>query len=402
MNKKIKIVAGLVLLVILAYAAYFYNKNLTGIGPAIKKPPEDITKPQIINNLDLKLPEEFSISVFAKDLNGPRVMLRDPVGNILVSEPSAGDVVALINNQEGIADKKIVVASGLNKPHGLAFNCLEEKCKFYIAETDKVVEYDYDETNLKAINGKKIIDLPNDGGHNTRTLLFMPYPTEDKLLISVGSSCNVCTEKDSRRAKVLVYDTKTKKLTDFATGLRNSVFMTIHPVDGSIWATEMGRDLLGDDIPPDEINILRSGNWYGWPWFYGKNVEDHNFSPNARPSFAKEATPSHIDLQAHSAPLGLSFIPEEGWPEEYWYNLLVAYHGSWNRSVPTGYKIVRIKLDANGKVLGAPEDFITGWLTDKGALGRPVDIMTEPGGKIYISDDKAGVIYLVKRTNYSM
>ena len=277
----------------------------------------------------------------------------------------------------------------------MAFNCLEEICKFYIAETDRVVEYDYDETNVKAINGKKIVDLPSGDGHSTRTLLFMPYPFENQLLISVGSSCNVCTETDNKRAKVLVYDTSSKKISDFATGLRNSVFMTIHPVDGSIWATEMGRDLLGDDIPPDEINILHSGNWYGWPWFYGKNIEDYDFSPNARPSFAQEPVKSHIDLQAHSAPLGLAFIPEEGWAEDHWYNLLVAYHGSWNRSAPTGYKVVRIKLDAKGKVLGAPQDFITGWLTPGGALGRPVDIMAEPGGQLYISDDKAGVIYKV-------
>ena len=105
-------------------------------------------------------------------------------------------------------------------------------------------------------------------------------------------------------------------------------------------------------------------------------------------------TPSAIDIQAHSAPLGLAFIPEEGWPEEYWYNLLVAYHGSWNRSVPTGYKIVRYKLDAQGRYLGE-EDFITGWLQGSEALGRPVDILVQPGGVMYVSDDHAGVIYRI-------
>ena len=160
-----------------------------------------------------------------------------------------------------------------------------------------------------------------------------------------------------------------------------------------MWATEMGRDLLGDNIPPDEINIIQEGGWYGWPWFYGKNIEDHSWTTGI-PIYAFESIPSHIDLQAHSAPLGLAFVPEEGWPKGYWYNLFVSYHGSWNRSVPTGYKVVRIKLDSKGNYLGT-EDFITGWLTSSGVLGRPVDILVQPGGTMYISDDKAGVIYKV-------
>ena len=227
-------------------------------------------------------------------------------------------------------------------------------------------------------------------------------------MISVGSSCNVCFESDSRRAKILKYDTATGKTTDFAKGIRNAVFLAIHPVTGKIWATEMGRDLLGDDIPPDEINIISSPSTssgqnsvpnFGWPICYGKNIHDAVFDKNIyirNPCMEPFEIGSHIDLQAHSAPLGLAFFPEEGWPEEYWRNLLVAYHGSWNRTVPTGYKIVRFKLDAQGKVLSGPEDFMTGWLTTEGALGRPVDILIEPGGKIYISDDKAGVVYLVK------
>lgn len=399
MKKLIKTVLITILATTAIGVGIFYYQNLRGIGPVIKNPPIDISKTENTTGLPLKLPQGFSISIFAKDLEGPRVLAYDPVGHILVSEMSAGRVSALIDNDsDGKIDRTSPVISGLNNPHGIAFNCSHEpvnppRCKIYIAETHRVVEYDYDGVNMKAINPKKIVDLPNDGGHSTRTLLFMPYPNENNLLISVGSSCNICTEKDSRRAKILKYDIKTGNVTEFAKGLRNTVFMVIHPVTGKIWGTDMGRDLLGDDTPPDEVNIIEEGKNYGWPICYGKNTVDISISSNQISCRGME--PSHIDLQAHSAPLGLAFIPEEGWPESMWNNLLVTYHGSWNRSEPTGYKIVRIKLDANGKVLGEPEDFITGWLTKEGALGRPVDILVQPGGTIYISDDKAGVIYRV-------
>lgn len=416
-KSKLKIIwLGLFLLGGLA-VFLFYQKHLSGIWPAIQNPAEDITKSENTTGLPLKLPAGYSISIFAKGLVNPRVMTYGPNG-MLVSEMSAGRVSYLADEDtDGDIDQIVPIISGLNNPHGIALKCepkengttetFEENCKIYIAETHRVVEYDYDAVNNKAVNGRKVVDLPADGGHSSRTLLFMPYADENKLLISVGSSCNICTEKDSRRAKILQYDVKTGKLTDFARGLRNSVFMAIHPVTGKIWATEMGRDLLGDDIPPDEINIINGPSAssgqnsavpnFGWPICYGKNIVDISISSNK--VSCEGMAPSHIDLQAHSAPLGLAFIPEEGWAEDYWYNLLVSYHGSWNRSVPTGYKVVRIRLDANGKVLSEPEDFITGWLANPsagaGALGRPVDIIVQPGGTIYISDDKAGVIYRV-------
>jgi glucose/arabinose dehydrogenase len=176
--------------------------------------------------------------------------------------------------------------------------------------------------------------------------------------------------------------------------------MAIHPVSGDIWATEMGRDGLGDNLPPDEINVIHEGKFYGWPICYGKNVHDAAFDTNTyirNPCQEPTETPSTIDLQAHSAPLGIAFVPEEGWPEDYWYNALVSYHGSWNRSEPTGYKIMRYKLDARGNYLGS-EDFLSGFLTKSGALGRPVDILIQPAGTIYVSDDKAGVIYRIYRS----
>ena len=166
-----------------------------------------------------------------------------------------------------------------------------------------------------------------------------------------------------------------------------------------MWGTEMGRDLLGDDIPPDEINILEEGKNYGWPVCYGKNIHDGEFDKRVyfrNPCMEPFETSSFIDVPAHSAPLGLAFVPKDaGWPEGYEHDLLVSYHGSWNRSVPTGYKIVRHKFDAEGNYEGV-EDFIYGWFDGKNVYGRPVGLLFDKEGKLYISDDRAGVIYLVE------
>lgn len=401
MKRIVAAFGAVVFLGVAVWGLLFYWRNLRGIWPALSGPSERIEEVIGTEEKPLALPPQVSISVFAKDLGAPRVMVRDPAGNIVTSIPSRGQVVALPDRDgNGKADETIVLLEGLNRPHGLAVRCTE-RCQLFIAETDKVTVYDYvyDESRRLhvPVNGRTIIDLPSGGGHFTRTILFMPEPQDHKLLISVGSSCNVCNERDPRRAKILVANADGSGLREFAKGLRNAVFMAIHPGSGAIWATEMGRDLLGDDIPPDEINIVEDGKNYGWPICYGKNIHDTEFDNNVyvrNPCLEPFETPSYLDIPAHSAPLGLAFIPEEGWPEEYRHNLLVAYHGSWNRSQPTGYKIVRYKLDAQGRYLGE-EDFITGWLKGGEALGRPVDILALPGGVLYVSDDHAGVIYRI-------
>jgi glucose/arabinose dehydrogenase len=189
----------------------------------------------------------------------------------------------------------------------------------------------------------------------------------------------------------------------FARGLRNTVFMATDPVRGEVWGTDNSRDLLGDDIPPDEINILQKGRDYGWPLCYGQNVHDSDFDKKGSAAICEGKAEAHIEIQAHSAPLGLAFIPEEGWPEEMGNDLLVAYHGSWNRSAPTGYKIVRFDLDQRSRApYGGPIGFAAGFLpptsTDEGdAIGRPVDILAEPGGIAYVSDDRAGAVYRIAR-----
>ncbi len=387
---------------LLLWLGIFAGNNLRGIGPAVRKPSGDIArmidgKPgseRAGTHTPLTLASGFAISVFAKGLGDPRVMVLDPEGTLLVSIPQEGRVVALPDrDRDGHADETVVVIDGLRRPHGMAFRCASE-CSLYIAEEDGVSVYSYDGESFKASRKKKIADLPRGVFHVTRTLLFLPKPHDDTLLISVGSSCNVCTEKDLRRAAVLSVPAEGGRLSVFASGLRNAVFMRANPRTSRVWVTEMGRDMLGDDLPPDEINILGQGGNYGWPYCYGKNIHDDGFDPRRTHSCKEPLTlPSFIDIQAHSAPLGLAFFPDTGWPPEFRNDLLVAYHGSWNRSVPTGYKIVRYRFDDQGAFRGQ-EDFVTGWLAaDREALGRPVDIMIKPDGVLFVSDDKAGVIY---------
>lgn len=345
------------------WVGLFYWKNLRGVGPAIRPVPTTTPEASIEKNttgLPLTLPDKFSISIFAKNVSNARVLAWDPIGNLLVSSPATGKVFAVSPTGE-----VSTVVSSLNNPHGLAF----KDGKLYIAETNAVAVYDYDG---KATNRKKIIDLPSGGNHFSRTIGFGP---DGKLYISIGSSCNVCVEKDAHRASIQVYDGELKP---FATGLRNSVFFTWR--NGDMWATDMGRDLIGDNIPPEEVNIVKDGKNYGWPYCYGKRIADTTFG--GTDEFCKTTEPSFIDYQAHSAPLGLAF------DKNYLY---VAYHGSWNRTVPTGYKIVRFDLNNNNQA----SDFITGWLQGSSALGRPVDLIFDTKGNLYISDDKAGVIYKV-------
>jgi glucose/arabinose dehydrogenase len=429
--KKFLPVLILVLLGFGLWAGLFYWQNLRGAGPAFQGPDEDIAAllpssqvmtsgtqtiftqettqqavPQNTTEMPLKLPEGFGISIYAKNLVNPRVMVKDPKGVIIVSTPSQGKVVALPDaDADGTADRNITVAENLDRPHGLAFRCPDpgalENCELYIAETGNVSRYTYDPVTFKATLSKKIADLPPGGRHFSRTIMFLD-DEPNRLLVSVGSSCNVCDEEDERRAKIMVVDVETGEMKPYATGLRNAVFMTHDPSFAKVYATEMGRDLIGDDIPPDEINLIEEGKNYGWPICYGQNVHDTDFDHNTyirNPCMEPFETPAAVDLQAHSAPLGLAFFPET-WPQTYKGNLLVAYHGSWNRTVPTGYKIIMLKAHPDPEnqklTFDQPEDFITGWIKGGAALGRPVDILIEPTRNIYVSDDKAGVIYLLR------
>jgi glucose/arabinose dehydrogenase len=207
----------------------------------------------------------------------------------------------------------------------------------------------------------------------------------------------VCREKDDKRSAILVSDLDGSDLNLFASGLRNTVFFDFD-AQGRMWGNDMGRDFLGDDLPPDELNIIEAGRDYGWPYCYGKNVRDNKFDSGNTINCA-ESQGSTYDYPAHIAPLGVRFINSEMFSEDSQDDLLSVFHGSWNSSTPVGYKIV--KLDVSGKEVLEMEDFISGWLKKDGdVLGRPVDLIFDNEGYLYISDDKANIVYILsKETN---
>jgi len=340
----------------------------------------------------LKLPEGFHIAVFAA-VDGPRMLTFSPGGVLLVSSSGEGKVVALPDSKHtGRAERIVTVLSELNEPHGLAFY----EGKLYVAENNKLSRYDWDEANLRATNPKPIADLPRHGGHSTRSLVFHG----GKMYVSAGSSCNVCVEKDPRRAAVTEFNPDGSGQKLFASGLRNAVGMAVNPKTDTVWVTVNGRDWLGDDLPPEVIiDLGKNGGDGGWPYCYGDRIPDSNFAKTAN-NRCQNMTRPRVQMQAHSAPLGLAFYEGTMFPPEYRNNIYVALHGSWNRSVPTGYKVVRVKLDDKGQPRGGAEDFITGWLapgeTKRGRwMGRPVGIVFGGDGSMYVSDDAAGLIYQV-------
>lgn len=328
------------------------------------------------------LPEGFHISIYAAGLDGARFMTVGPEGDIYLSEMGAGRVVVLPDRDgDGVADGVHTYAEGLDRPHGLAFY----NGSLYAAETGRVLRLPDTDGDLRADRLEVVIpDLPKGGGHITRTIGFGP---EGMLYVSVGSSCNVC-EDDPRRAAILRFTPDGKSEEPYARGLRNAVGFLWRPGTGELWATDNGRDMLGDDIPPDEVNVVAQGRHYGWPHCYGDRVADPAFD---RPGFCSGTEPPVVKIQAHSAPLGLRFYTGIKFPEEYRGDLFVALHGSWNRRVPTGYKVVRIRLNDPPTV----EDFATGWLVGEKAWGRPVDILVGRDGALYVSDDYAGAVYRI-------
>src|SRR5581483_8347082 len=332
----------------------------------------------------LKASEGFHISVFAQAPNA-RMMAFSPGGTLLVTETGDGNVVALVDSKHtGHSERTVTVLSDLDAPHGIAF----QNGKLYVAETNAVRRYDWDEANLRATNGQLIAKLPGSGEHFTRSIVF----ANGKMYVSAGSPCNVCKPDDPHRAAVMEFNEDGSSERVFASGLRNAVGLVLNADTHTIWTTENGRDWLGDNLPPDEINDLgKQGGNFGWPYCYGNRVPD----PSQSSSYDCAATiPPKVEIQAHSAPLGLTQYEGTMFPAQYRGNLFVALHGSWNRSVPTGYKVVRIKLDQSGQVQDGPEDFITGFISPgekrKGVyMGRPVGLVVGPDGALYISDDFA-------------
>jgi glucose/arabinose dehydrogenase len=395
------LIPAAVLFVLIIIFSLFKNSPSKPISPAslqtsgISPAPTSTSNVKIsageVPSIAFSLPSGFIIHIFATGLGTPRDLQFTPGGTLLVSDPNTGIVYALPDrNNDGVTDNPKIIISGEKRPHGLAFY----QNKLYIADVDKVVRYNWDESTISATYDKDLFTLPENNDHNNRTIVF---DKSGRMYVSVGSTCNVCSETSMFSATIVISDANGNNPTVFAKGLRNAAYIQIDQNSGELWGTEMGRDYLGDNLPPDEINIIRDGADYGWPNCYGDKIPDLNFNPRA--TCQNTQTPIY-EIPAHSAPLGLTFINSSQFPDTWQGDLLVAYHGSWNRSTPTGYKITH--LNVNGNSIAGSNDFITGFIpagTASGtdSLGRPVDLTFDILGNLYISDDKAGNVYIVQK-----
>ncbi|MFZ5425146.1 MAG: PQQ-dependent sugar dehydrogenase [Patescibacteria group bacterium] len=461
MHKKIIVILPiLIVVVLLSYGVYVKNNtSLLTIKPnveQIKNNNQNLTPKENAQNYtqlvtstlevsekykkgvfaspkELNLPNGFKISVFAAGLVKPRAITFDENGTIYitdtnfnVSKSNGGEVFAIIDtNADGVADEINTVDSNLIHPHGIDLY----NGDLYVGEEHQIIVYrnikpngEFDEKETLIPNLPNGVSFTTGSGHVTRTVKV----NNDKIYVSVGSSCNVCEEKDPKRAAILKYSINGEFEEYLGTGLRNSVdfiFVNTSEFTQEIWAVNNGRDRIGDDIPPEELNVIRldgnqTTNHYGWPYCYGQGISNPEFSNKT--AFCQNETHYPLyEMQAHSAPLGLSFHAyrkygdsAKTFPDEIISDLFIAYHGSWNRTVPTGYKIVRLDTseyfknpeyhkqnsDITKTTLSTqPVNFITGWLQEDGnAWGRPVDIDFDSKGIMYITDDKAGAIYRVE------
>ncbi|HET7036403.1 MAG TPA: PQQ-dependent sugar dehydrogenase [Thermomicrobiaceae bacterium] len=340
----------------------------------------------------IMLPAGFDIGVYATGLGNPRFMaVRPSDGLLFVTDMRGGRILILPDdNHDGKADRALVFASGLNLPSSLAFY----QDWLYVGETNQVSRFRAPQGALTPEGGKEVVvpNLPSGGQHFTRTVAIGP---DNKLYVSVGSSCNVCVEQDKRRAAISVYDIDGSNGRLFATGLRNAVGLAFQPGTDQLWATVNGRDNLGDNLPPDALRRIDDGAFYGWPYCYNGQHLNPEFDD---PSKCNGSPPITVPLPAHSAALGLTFGAGLHAPQPYQESIYIAYHGSWNRSVPTGYKVVRVPL-TNGQP-GQPEDFAWGWLpgaaNNPGQVwGRPVGVTVGADGALYVSHDSTGLVYRI-------
>lgn len=337
----------------------------------------------------VQLPAGFTIGTFASDVPNARMLRFTPRGDLLVSAPREGKVYLLEADADGdgAADGKHVLLADLNRPHGLDLH----EGWLYVAEGDAVVRVRFDpETRTLAERAERIVrGLPSGGNHWTRTVAVGP---DRRLYVSIGSSCNVCIEDDPRRAAIVRYELDGSGEKLFATGLRNAVGFDWRPSTGELYATDNGRDLLGDDFPPCELDRVVEGGFYGWPFANGNRVPDPDYGKGNEARVAASLPPAH-GFGAHTAPLGITFYDAEAFPAAYRGAAFVALHGSWNRSTKSGYEVVALFFDDAGGV--REEKFLTGFEVDEDVSGRPVDVAVGPDGALYVSDDFTGSVYRV-------
>jgi glucose/arabinose dehydrogenase len=324
----------------------------------------------------------FDIGVAATDVASARVIVQSPSDELVVTQLFESKVSRLADRDgDGVFEERSSILRNVDGPHGLAF--VGEA--LYVALTDRILRLD---PWWDGSSAREVARLPGGGHHVTRTLALGP---DGNLYVSIGSSCDACVEEDGRRAAILRFNPSGGPLEPVASGMRNAVGMTWSPYDGQLWVTENGRNDLGDEIPPDEVNVVRVGADYGWPDCYGDRVPVGSDVPRER---CADTEPPVLTLPAHIAPLGLAFYETDRAPPDYRGNLLIALHGSAVRSESVGYELVRVPF-AGGRPQ-EPRTFVRGWLVGDDSWGRPMGPFVARDGTLYLSDDKGGVVYWIR------
>lgn len=335
----------------------------------------------------IRLPPGFRIAVYADDVPGARSMTRSPSGTLFVGTRKTGAVYALRDrNADFKADEVVRVAEGLNAPNGVAFRDGD----LYVAEIHRVIRLPDIEEHLADPPRPRVVNdtFPDRRWHGWKFIRFGP---DGKLYVPVGAPCNVCLEPDPRFATIMRMNPDGSGLEIFASGVRNSVGFDWHPGTRELWFTDNGRDFLGDDQPPDELNHAPApGRHFGFPFHHGRFTADPVFAGQRGDT---ELTPPARELGPHVAALGMRFYTGNQFPEQYRNRIFIAEHGSWNRSVPIGYRITLVTLKGGEAV--DYEVFADGWLQPGGAWGRPVDLEILPDGSMLVSDDHGGRIFRI-------
>ena len=337
----------------------------------------------------IKLPPGFSISVYASGVRNAREMALGSNGTLFVGSREAGNVYAVVDrkkdNRAGDVIKDVIkIAGGLKMPSGVAFR----DGSLYVAEISRVIRFDGIESNLQNPPKPVVVkaNFPTETHHGWKFIAFGP---DGLLYIPVGAPCNIC-RPDERHGVIDRMKPDGSALEVFATGIRNSVGFDWHPVTKELWFTDNGRDEMGDNVPPDELNYApRKGMNFGYPDCHAGTIPDPEFGKQPCSNF----TPPAINLGPHVAAIGMRFYTGTMFPPEYQNQIFIAEHGSWNRSVPIGYRISLVRLEGNKAVKYEP--FAEGWLQGSSAWGRPADVVVMPDGSLLVSDDKADTIYRI-------
>lgn len=335
----------------------------------------------------IHLPPRFEIAIYASPVPNARSMALSPNGTLFVGTRTAGNVYAVVDrNRDGKADEVMTIARELNMPNGVAFR----DGALYVAEVNRILRYDDIEARLKDPPAPVVVygGFPRDRHHGWKFIAFGP---DGWLYVPIGAPCNVCEREDERYASIMRIRPDGAQLQIFVRGVRNTVGFDWHPNTRELWFTDNGRDWMGDDRPPDELNHAPGpGLHFGFPYCHGRTIADPGFGKQRR---CEEFTPPVMELGPHVAALGMRFYTGTMFPDEFRDQIFMAEHGSWNRSEPIGYRVMLARVaDRRAPTY---EPFAEGWLQGGRAWGRPVDLLVMPDGAMLVSDDEADVIYRI-------